>query len=460
MRLLVRCIAHGPFDEAEGFLNLIEIHIMDNNFKWLIDMAERKNQELESILGYATDGVGKFACDPALTILYYNAGLAELVGTTRGKIEKEGFNSSLYIHPDDVVYVQEELGKMLGLGKPFEMRYRLKHLSNKYIWVKVKGIFTKELYQGIYPIVYLVFTDITNLVTINEKLTNAYEQIELENKRYKAITELVSETFFEYDSDTNNVILFGAKPNDDRIAPPTEENIARFLEAFGQEIDTVEIEIQLYNKNNILSWYNIKARGIQYTENKWKRIIGTTKNIQEQKDEEARRSEQEKKLIIQARYDSMTQILNRSAMQQAIEEQMRVQPCYLCAVLDVDNFKTINDTHGHVFGDEVLKYIAGKLQKNCRSQDITGRLGGDEFMILFCSAMSIAQAHNRLERLLKDIQKKNCILSLDTNISVSIGAILVMKPGLSFLDVYQHADSALYVAKNNGKNTYSLDIYD
>ncbi len=433
---------------------------MDSNWKWLVEMAEQKNQELESVLGYATDGVGKFACDPKLTILYYNAGLAELVGTTRGKIEREGFNSSLYIHPDDVTQVRERLGTVLRQGKPFELRYRLRHTSGNFLWVKVKGIFTEERYQDVYPVVYLVFTDITNLVDTNEKLARAYEQLEVENKRYKAVTELVSEVFFEYNAETRSVSFWGGNLDDADIAPPTQENITLFLAAFGRNIGMVDMEVQLYDRRHTLSWYSIKARGIQtFGGDEWARIIGTTRSIQKQKEEATKRSEQEKELLAQARYDSMTRLLNRSALQQAVEEQIRIRDRYLCAVLDIDDFKVINDTYGHVFGDEVLRHVAGTLQGICRPQDFAGRLGGDEFMMLFCSIRTEEQARDRLERILKAIRESGDSLSIRTNISVSIGAIFVTKPGLSFLDVYRRADSALYAAKHKGKNTCSIAIH-
>ena len=158
----------------------------EQDLRWLMEMCKEKDKELESVLNYAADGVGKFACDPSLTVLYYNEGLAKLVGTTRGKIEKEGFNSSLYVHPDDLAYVQESMAKGVASGQTFSMRYRLRHLSGRDVWVKTTGFFTKEFYQDVYPVIYLIYTDITELVTLNEKLAWANTQLELEANRYKA----------------------------------------------------------------------------------------------------------------------------------------------------------------------------------------------------------------------------------------------------------------------------------
>ena len=167
----------------------------EQDLRWLIEMSKQKDKELETVLSYAADGIGKFACDPTLTILYYNEGLATLVGTTRGKIEKEGFNSSLYVHPDDLAYVRENMAKSVASGQTFNMRYRLRHLSGRDVWVKVTGVFAKEFYQGVYPVIYLIYTDITELVTLNEELAWANTQLELEANRYKAFAELVSESW-------------------------------------------------------------------------------------------------------------------------------------------------------------------------------------------------------------------------------------------------------------------------
>ena len=162
---------------------------------------------------------------------------------------------------------------------------------------------------------------------------------------------------------------------------------------------------------------------------------------------------------MQSRCDPMTQLLNRSAMQQAIEDQINSQAAYMFSIIDIDDFKSINDNHGHVFGDEVLKYVADILRNACRSNDITGRLGGDEFVMLFRADFTREEADRRLISIIRRIREGVDTLSIEARVSVSIGAILVTRPGLSFLDVYRSADAALYEAKHKGKKTYSLSVY-
>lgn len=390
----------------------------EQDLRWLIEMSKQKDKELETVLSYAADGIGKFACDPTLTILYYNEGLATLVGTTRGKIEKEGFNSSLYVHPDDLAYVRENMAKSVASGQTFNMRYRLRHLSGRDVWVKVTGVFAKEFYQGVYPVIYLIYTDITELVTLNEELAWANTQLELEANRYKAFAELVSESFFEYDIDTGQMVLFGGNREDPaEIAPPTQRNVDIFLAEFAQRRNFEDMELQLHATDGALTWHAIRAGSIEKSNERSLRIIGTIKNIQALKDAEARRESKERQLLLQSRCDPMTQLLNRSAMQQAIEDQINSQTAYMFSIIDIDDFKSINDKHGHVFGDEVLKYVADILRNACRSDDITGRLGGDEFVMLFRADFTRDEAARRLVAIIERIREGVGTLSIEAGVS-------------------------------------------
>ncbi|MEY8297749.1 MAG: response regulator [Emergencia timonensis] len=145
--------------------------------EYLKELAKRKDKELEGVIGAAADAVGKFICNPEFTILYYTEGLASLVGTTRGRIEKEGFDSSRYIHPDDYEYVMEKTAKAIEKSKPTTLTYRLKHLSGKDVWVKARVIFLEELYEDQYPIAFFVYTDITELKEANARAEERYQSL-------------------------------------------------------------------------------------------------------------------------------------------------------------------------------------------------------------------------------------------------------------------------------------------
>lgn len=441
--------------ELEGYENMKQTQEEHNNdLEYLLRMAQAKDKELEGVLAYAADGIGKFACDENFTILYYNDGLARLVGTTRGRIEKEGFNSSLYIHTEDIEYVHKETVNAMNNKEAFEMRYRLKHITGKSIWVKVKGIFMDDCYKGIYPIMYLLYTDITELVETNEKL-------QFEKERYKAFTSLVHEQFFEYDASNEQcpLILFGGDYYDeDKKAAPTKENIKLFLDSLGECENLIELEVLLFNNKHELNWYHISAKGLKKENNTWNIVIGRCENIQRQKEIDEWRRNRERELIKYSEIDSLTDLFNRYGLEKSVNRVIEEYDEYVCGVIDIDNFKRFNDLYGHVFGDEVLKYVANVLKNACDIYDFVGRIGGDEFFIFF-EEIDKKKIKERLGMILKEVAKSKEKLSISTEVSVSIGAVIVSKISTDFVDIYHHADTALYKAKRKGKNTYSLDLY-
>ena len=424
----------------------------NEDINYLLRMAKIKDKELESIFAYAADGMGKFACDPNFTILFYNEGLANLVGTTRGRIEKEGFNSSTYIHPDDIAYVQEITAKALYDGKPFELRYRLKHLSGKDVWTKVNGAFVAELYQNKYPIMFLIYTDITELVLANQA-------IEIEANRYKAFTGLVNEQFFEYNADnvTNPMVLFGNSDENSQKIIPHQQNIQLFYEAFNHVTGSMDDEIVFYDENHEPYYHHIKASGIYQREDNWVRIIGKIENISEKKIEQVELKKRELELITQAQSDYLTGLLNRHALQKRVEEKMINHRLCMCAVIDIDNFKKMNDTYGHIFGDEVLQYVANTLKDACSDTDMVGRIGGDEFFLFFDEPISSQNTEKRLNHIISMVYGNVSVLSHEISVSISIGGTLeILNSSTSFKEMYARADEALYSAKKKGKNTFSL----
>jgi diguanylate cyclase (GGDEF)-like protein len=129
-------------------------------------------------------------------------------------------------------------------------------------------------------------------------------------------------------------------------------------------------------------------------------------------------------------------------------------------VLDIDDFKNINDTMGHIAGDIVLKKIANDMKDTFRKSDIIGRTGGDEFMVCMKDILDIGNVTYKAEELLKKIRSYELYMEngKKVEISVSIGIALYPQQGNTFQELYQKADRALYHSKRCGKNQYF--IYD
>jgi len=150
--------------------------------------------------------------------------------------------------------------------------------------------------------------------------------------------------------------------------------------------------------------------------------------------------------------DGLTQVPNRNSFDELfVEELYRVKTEHKklsMAIIDIDNFKIFNDTHGHLVGDEVLIMMAQDINKHVRKTDIFARWGGEEFVILFIDA-NIEIAKIISEKLKDNIQK----LEHKTagNITVSFG-ITQFKEGDTTDSIFQRCDEALYLAKENGRN--------
>lgn len=126
----------------------------------------------------------------------------------------------------------------------------------------------------------------------------------------------------------------------------------------------------------------------------------------------------------------------------------------LVLLLDLDNFKRLNDVCGHIEGDNFLIKVAEKLKQFCRSTDIISRLGGDEFMI-FMPNVKEHEIQPLVSRIISGIRKEYCKSGVTFEVTASVGIAHYPENGRFFSELYHCADLALYDAKRNGKNCYS-----
>lgn len=154
-------------------------------------------------------------------------------------------------------------------------------------------------------------------------------------------------------------------------------------------------------------------------------------------------------LEIQATHDSLTGLMHHDFARKLIKERMAERPDgkFVLMVIDMDHFKDANDTYGHMFGDEVLKHLSGKLKDSVRDSDIVARIGGDEFMI--CMECEIDP-----EPLVKRIFNTITGEYEGFPMSVSIGVVCVQGGDANYDDIFKAADGALYEMKRGGRGGY------
>ncbi|MFP4686739.1 MAG: diguanylate cyclase [bacterium] len=167
---------------------------------------------------------------------------------------------------------------------------------------------------------------------------------------------------------------------------------------------------------------------------------------------------QKNRLEKMASRDSQTELPNHRALQimlnKSLEEAYRYNNNLSVLMVDIDNFKEINDTHGHLFGDEVLKNLARLFKKNIRRADTVGRYGGDEFLFILPKT-GPEKASNLARRLLEAARENSTEKNGDEVVAlISIGAASIdpSKPRISPDELLDRADRALYKAKKEGRN--------
>ena len=167
--------------------------------------------------------------------------------------------------------------------------------------------------------------------------------------------------------------------------------------------------------------------------------------------------EQEKK---HARTDFLTDALNTRSFhdvaQRELDRSIRYQRPFTVAFIDIDNFKTINDTFGHTFGDKVLRAISHNIQRNIRKTDIIARVGGDEFAIL------LPEVDSDTARAAISKMQQKMMEEMITNkwpVTFSIGVITLNAPQFTVDEIIGMADKMMYSVKNHGKNDVKYATY-
>ncbi len=161
-------------------------------------------------------------------------------------------------------------------------------------------------------------------------------------------------------------------------------------------------------------------------------------------------------LRMMASTDALTGLRTRRDWQERVRREIKLMengelPLSV-AILDIDHFKVVNDTHGHPIGDLVLAELSSILQSNLRSTDLVGRIGGEEFVVAL-SGTGPKEALVVLERIRREVARALMPPPVPQDVRVTIsGGIAQLRPNETLDDVYLRADTALYSAKSAGRN--------
>lgn len=368
------------------------------------------------------------------------------------------------VYKADTVSLRRIAEEALHSGEMREGEFRIYDKQGKIHWLATKMKF--YCYKDREPCYFVSIWDIHKRKQIEQELY-------LQSERYKMLEEINNEIAFEYDV-KEQIFLFPKRsklfPKSERekkriihrneinklIHPQDLEKVCKIIDEVSGESDegTVEYRIKFNEgEKEEWRWHRTIYKSIMGVNGKVVRVLGRTEDITKQK---LKQYELTKRL----KCDALTGLLNRVAARSAIEEFLRTEPEgeHAFFLIDVDNFKTINDTFGHLFGDSVLVNIAEKITGMFRVSDVIGRVGGDEF-IAFMKNTGQEQAKRKARGICEVVRQEYNSEGETIEISCSVGIALVGKEKADYTTLFSKADMAMYRAKKAGKNQYSIAEY-
>ena len=245
--------------------------------------------------------------------------------------------------------------------------------------------------------------------------------------------------------------IFTMPPNQPDMLTPYIENIKQNSTKNNLSGNYHKVEIQLLTKEHSYTWFQLRLLLRRDATGYPNRLFGMMTDIDLQKKEN-------EKLIYQAQTDVLTGLYNKATTQLMISDYLKYSSLQnknqALFIIDIDGFKEINDYFGHLFGDAVLADIARCIKKSFRKSDIVGRIGGDEFIVLFKNITGKGPIQKKAAELVKLLQRKYTSNSITYKLSASIGIVLSPLHGTNFNNLFRKADNALYHVKENGKNNF------
>jgi len=216
--------------------------------------------------------------------------------------------------------------------------------------------------------------------------------------------------------------------------------------------EVYEAEYRIRTKDGKYKWYYDRGKITQYDNlGKPSFLAGIVFDITEKKEIEMELECKNKILAEMSSIDGLTKINNHRALIEYLKTEIsntgRTNKPLSVAIFDIDDFKKVNDTKGHVYGDQVLVDVAEIIKNNIRDTDFAGRYGGEEFMVIF-SDMDLIKAHNISERIRSTVEN----FSFAEGLKITISGGVKQYEGEDVSELIHASDMNLYKAKNNGKN--------
>ena len=372
------------------------------------------------------------------------------------------------VHPDDVTTFEHFVNSDMS-AEYCVVRCLIK--NGVYRWML---LLKKKIYNvGPDRMVKLVAQDI---IVISNDFDMYYHRV----RKYRALMNVIEEKIFEYDPETRMLTIYCYRNNKSEIFERIdliEWRDACINKGYVTDDDVIHFEALCTSMLSGMSSFTVKfSSSIMSRGERVDNLVFNGQALMIESDkrltvgvisepDKRTRVVQEHADLDEAKLDSATGIYNKKAITDMITEEInkavadnKNRSMYLM-ILDIDNFKSVNDSYGHYFGDEVIKSFADSLRISVGGRGLVGRIGGDEFMVLL-KDVSVEEVRIMLKSMRKGLKMLLAQKQPEYLFSTSIGISQFSKDGTDFETLFKIADAALYIAKEKGKDRYIIYDYD
>ena len=424
-------------------------------------------ESLETILQDAVMGV--CIVSPrvdGIQLDYTNDGFFKIFGYTREEYEEadEEVRMNLFSQSDFIDMVRK-LNTEYEPGEIVEFETRINKKGGEKAWVLISTRKPRNVAKN----EQVFICNITD-ITYTKKLQM---QLREEKERYEIVEEISDDIMFNYDV-VSDVFECSAKI---LRGMGTRTRIENAIETFtyGDVFDHRDVPAFILALSNALSgkkinvfdarvinnrgdgvWHRIKFAAMYGDDGNATKFVGTMTDIDKEKKEKSR-------LISKAETDQLTGFLNKISTSLKIGETIREYPDEQGALLliDIDDFKKLNDTYGHRVGDEFLRSFTSKLFLGFGTNDVLGRIGGEEFVVYINSVGNDEEdITERAAKSAREILEACRSVTLegvdDREFTCSVGIATYPADSGSYSELYEKADKAMYSIKRSGKNSFAF----
>ncbi len=415
--------------------------------------------DLEIFSSTVPSGISKHLLDNNLTLTWANNYFYNMCGYTDTEYNDTfGKNTLSIVYSEDLAIVIDTLADLTEDSNSKIINFRIKCNNGTIKWVNAIFARSGDVQNG-FPVVNLVMSDITDLKIAEMKAR-------LEEAKFLILSDISEELPYEYDI-VEDVITFAERfthifEGESVIENPAVNMVKSALVSYDTKEDLIELfelvktgveyhstEFKLNTQNSGYQWYFTTCSTIYDDDMNPIRIVGLLRNIHTQKIEQ-------QKLMEKAETDLMTGIYNKATAESKVKAALRElngNNYSVFMLVDIDDFKKINDTYGHLKGDEVIIDIANTMKEYAGEYGMAGRLGGDEFCLLLNNVLDTKLAIEKATLIADKLRAKYPGDNGDCKVTLSIG-IAATKEQIPYSVLLENADTALYQVKLNGKNGY------